>query len=61
MELNKVYSERELSHLGMEGRTYEHFDFMIFSGKDKVYFFDQEADGRLRLYTVISSRSFFLR
>ena len=60
MELNKNYSIKEIESNGLVAKDIRDMDTKIFTNKDKVYFFESIDEAKLRLFSVISKRSFFL-
>jgi len=60
MELNKNYSIKEIESNGLVAKDLRDMDTKIFTNENKVYFFESIDEAKLRLFSVISKRSFFL-
>jgi hypothetical protein len=60
MELNKNYSLKEIESNGLVARDIRDINTKIFTNNDKVYFFESIDEAKLRLFSVINKRSFFL-
>ncbi len=60
MKINQYYQEAELEAAGMTSKELIDRDYKVFSKNKKVYFFEPLESGALRLYSIISERSFFL-
>ncbi len=60
MRLNEQYSIHQIKSAGMVEKSLKDLNAKIFTGNDKVYFFENVGNKRYRLYSVINKRSFFL-
>jgi hypothetical protein len=60
MEIDNIYTESEIKEHGLAPNKLENFDFKVFQGSSKVYFFEPIGSNNYRLYSVISKKSFFL-
>jgi len=60
MKVNESYSEQQIASSGMIEKDIKDLSARIFTKKNKVYFFENLNNHHLRLYSVISKRSFFL-
>ena len=60
LELNKTYSESQVESIGIVPKKTEKISSRIFIKNDKVYFFEDLKNNKLRLFSIINERSFFL-
>ncbi len=60
LEINHTYSENQVESIGLVPKKTENISSRIFIKNDKVYFFEDLKDNKLRLFSIINERSFFL-
>lgn len=60
MKINESYSVQQIASSGMIEKDIKDLNARIFTKENKVYFFENLTNHHLRLYSVISKRSFFL-
>ena len=60
MTIDKLYTQKELESQGLNEKEIKDLDTKIYTMGDKVYFFESVNGNQLRLYTVISKKSFFI-
>ncbi len=58
---NEVYSEKQLRKFGLKKSIIANIDMDVYSKGDKVYFFESLETNTLRLFTIISQKSFYLK
>ena len=60
LEINETYSESQVHSIGLVPRKADQISSKVFVKNDKVYFFENLKNNRLRLFSIINERSFFL-
>lgn len=60
LELDKTYSESQVESIGLVQRKTDQISSKIFIKNSKVYFFEDLKNSKLRLFSIINERSFFL-
>ena len=60
MEIDKLYTAEQIESFGLNEKEIKDIDTKIYTMDDKVYFFESVNGKKLRLYTVISKKSFFI-
>ena len=60
MEIDKVYSLEEIQKNGLKPNPVANVDYSVFKKQEKIYFFEQNPDHNLRLFSIINKQSFFL-
>lgn len=60
MKINDSYSVDQIESVGLKEKEVEDLQASIYTKDHKVYFFEPVGDERLRLYSIINERSFFL-
>jgi len=60
MEINNCYSPDQIESLGLRGKEIKDIHASIYIKGNKVYFFESIDKEKLRLYSIINERSFFL-
>ena len=60
MKIDNIYTEKEIESLGFSSKDVKDLNTRIYTLGDKVYFFEQMDSDKLRLYTIISKKSFFI-
>lgn len=60
MEIDKIYSIKEIQDEGLKPNPVANVDYSVFKKKEKIYFFEQNSDRNLKLFSVINKQSFFL-
>lgn len=58
---NEVYSEKQLRKFGLKKSEIANIDMDVYSKGDKVYFFEMLDANALRLFTIVSQKSFYLK
>ena len=61
MEIDKLYTTEEIESKGLSYKEVKDLNTKIYTLDDKVYFFELVEGRQLRLYTVISKKSFFVQ
>lgn len=60
MEIDKTYSLKEIESQGLEPNPVDNVDYSVFKKQEKIYFFEQNSEDNLKLFSVINKQSFFL-
>ncbi len=60
MEINNYYSPDQIKSIGLIEKEINEIQANVFMKDDKVYFFESVDKEKLRLYSIINRRSFFL-
>lgn len=60
LEIDKTYSESQVESTGLVPRKAEQLSSKVFIKNNKVYFFEDLKNSKLRLFSIINERSFFL-
>ncbi|PLX03954.1 MAG: hypothetical protein C0595_05105 [Marinilabiliales bacterium] len=60
LKVNKTYSKTQVEAVGLVPKKAEKISSQIFIKNDKVYFFEDLKNNKLRLFSIINERSFFL-
>jgi hypothetical protein len=60
MEINKLYTKDQLELKGLRFREIKDLDTQIYSGNEKVYFFEIVGANKYRLFSVISEKSLYV-
>ena len=60
MVIDKLYTKEQIESEGLNHKEIKDIDTKIYTMGDKVYFFESVNGTRLRLFTIISKRSFFI-
>lgn len=60
LELDKTYSESQVESIGLIPRKTDQISSKVFIKNSKVYFFEDLKNSKLRLFSIINERSFFL-
>ena len=60
MEENNTYTIDEIRHFGLSDERFIRDHAKVFVKDNRVYFFEEIDSDHLRLYSVISKKSFFL-
>ena len=60
MIIDKLYTKEQIESEGLNYKEIKDLDTKIYTMDDKVYFFESMDGKQLRLYTVISKKSFFI-
>ncbi|MCD4774361.1 MAG: hypothetical protein K8R41_13365 [Bacteroidales bacterium] len=60
MEIDKIYSLKEIEKHGLTPNPVANVDYSVFKKEEKIYFFEQNNNKNLRLFSVINKQSFFL-
>ncbi len=60
LEIDKTYTEREVMSKGLIAKNDMKLSSKIFMKNNEVYFFENLKNNKLRLFSVINKRSFFL-
>jgi len=60
LEIDKTYSESQVESTGLVPRNAEKISSRVFTKNNKVYFFEDLKNSKLRLFSIINERSFFL-
>lgn len=60
LKVNKTYSKTQVESIGLVPKKAEKISSRIFIKNDKVYFFEDLKNNKLRLFSIINERSFFL-
>ncbi len=60
MEINKYYSTDQIKSVGLIEKAIKDVQTSIYVKDHKVYFFESIDKEKLRLYSIINERSFFL-
>jgi len=60
LEIDRTYSESEVKSIGLVPRKAEQISSRVFIKNHKVYFFEDLKNSKLRLFSIINERSFFL-
>jgi len=60
MEVNNCYSPDQIESIGLIEKDIKDIQASIYIKDHKVYFFESIDKERLRLYSIINERSFFL-
>jgi len=60
MEINSFYSPEQIESTGLIEKEIKDIQASIYVKDHKVYFFESIDKERLRLYSIINERSFFL-
>jgi len=60
LDINKIYTEEEVASSGLVAKTDVRISSSVFMKNNKVYFFENLKNNKLRLFSVISKGSFFL-
>ncbi len=60
LKINETYTENHVESAGLVLRNNNKISSKIFIKNDKVYFFEDLRNNRLRLFSIISEKSFFL-
>ncbi len=59
MKINNNYSLDQIESIGLKEKDVKDLEANIFTKDHKVYFFEPDGE-KLRLYSIINERSFFL-
>jgi hypothetical protein len=60
LEIDKTYSESQVESVGLIPRKTNHITSRVFVKSNKVYFFEDLKNSKLRLFSIINEKSFFL-
>ena len=60
MKINNSYSVDQIESIGLEEKEVKDLQASIYTKDHKVYFFEPIGNEKLRLYSIINERSFFL-
>jgi len=60
MEINSYYSTVQLESNGLIEKVVKDISASVYVKDQKVYFFESVSSEKLRLYSIINKRSFFL-
>ena len=60
MEINSFYSPEQIESIGLIEKEVKDIQASIYVKDHKVYFFESIDNEKLRLYSIINERSFFL-
>jgi len=60
LEIDKSYTEQEVVSNGLIAKTDVRVNSSVFMKNNDVYFFEHLKNNKLRLFSVINKRSFFL-
>jgi len=60
LEINKIYSTTQVQQIGLIPKKAEQISSRVFVMDEKVYFFEYLKNDKLRLFSIINEKSFFL-
>ena len=60
MVIDKLYTKEQIESQGLNYKEVKDIDTKIYTMGDKVYFFESVNGIQMRLFTVISKKSFFI-
>jgi hypothetical protein len=60
LEIDKTYTETEVVSQGLVAKNDMKLSSKVFMKNNEVYFFENLKNNKLRLFSVINKRSFFL-
>lgn len=60
MKINQNYSLDQIESIGLIEKEIKDLQASIYTKDNKVYFFEPMGKEKLRLYSIINERSFFL-
>ena len=60
MKINDSYSVGQIESIGLKEKEVKDLQASIYTKDQKVYFFEPIGKEKLRLYSIINERSFFL-
>ncbi|MBC8319124.1 MAG: hypothetical protein H8E34_00210 [Bacteroidetes bacterium] len=60
MKINNSYSIDQIESVGLKEKEIKDLQASIYIKDNKVYFFEPVGEEKLRLYSIINERSFFL-
>jgi len=58
---DEIYSAKQLRQFGLRKSQISNIDMDVYRKGDKVYFFEMLDQNALRLFTIISNKSFYLK
>lgn len=60
LNIDETYLESHVESIGLVPRKADNISSKVFEKNNKVYFFEDLNDRKLRLFSVINKESFFL-
>lgn len=60
LKIDETYSESQIESVGLISKRINDISSKVFVKNNEVYFFEDLSNNKLRLFSVINKRSFFL-